>query len=672
MNADGPSPEVIALFNESLELINSQQFQKAYKITLELLQDYPTRDSLLSNAIVSISKTDAVDETLFLTAFENLDQILFEKYFRSLCVALAARQELALQTLLRLLRLNANICSATFISSGKLPIIKPSEPLIDKGDLTVISEHLRFLATSFAEKKLWQDSLHLLDPLFENGLLDVNGLSDYLVLHQRLGRYEDALIIFDAHLSEVSDLPDAVIATYISCAIKSDKSTAANDWLVSVGFEGCAVRTEYRETEILRCNLLTDLGNYAEAELLNDALLLAFPDDSNCWNARASFLLNADRVDEALFAVEQAIGLDRDNAAALYNSASCNALLGNHESAIRDYEIAMNLDGGLDQERATYFLGVAYLRAGQLEQGFKCYEKRRLNWPKIKARVSDVAVNGSEISRVCEMSSCEDFGNVLIIGEQGIGDVLLVLRFVDECVERGIFKSATINYRSKLWPIAQFCFPRLEFINKNKLDRKRRFDCYELLYSVPSVLIDKGVPLDLKRSARSFGGFLPQGFGLTWASTNEKFGDSKNLKLKDLIQVLRRVFGKDILLYNFQHGDDAIAEFNRALIELDGNLDCLNILPFDPANDFLRVAEFCLANKVGVLGGSNTMMHIAGVSGLPGIVVPPQNSRALLWYWSLRDNEGRSKWYPSMKVAPSLEIAEEMLLGWNKDFRGKN
>jgi hypothetical protein len=132
------------------------------------------------------------------------------------------------------------------------------------------------------------------------------------------------------------------------------------------------------------------------------------------------------------------------------------------------------------------------------------------------------------------------------------------------------------------------------------------------------------------------------------------------------------VFGREILLYNFQYGEDATAEFNRALIELDGNLDALNILPFDPTEDFLSVVQFCLANNVGFFGASNTMMHIAGAASLPGIVIPPQNSRALLWYWSLCEKNGRSKWYPSLKVAQSLELAEEMLGSWNSDFRSKN
>jgi len=672
VNTDIPSSDIIDAFNESLSLISNRKFPDAYTIILCLLKEFPTRDSLLSNAVVCVANSETVDEIPLISIIEDLEEMLVERYFPPICTALLKRQELNLQAVLKLLRINAERCCSMFNSAEILPEITASELVIDEHELAGSTKYLRVLSKTYAEKRLWKDALTFLSPAFDHGLLDDSGLSDFFVLHQRLGRYEDAISIFQKYLAGVADLSDSVIAIYVGCAIKGGHSIAAVDWLHSVGFCNDAVRNGYHETEILRCVLYTDLGMWVEAETLSEALLGSFPDNSNCWNAKASFLLKLDRLEEASVAVERSIDLDSQNAAALYNRASCKALLGDHSSAIQDYETAMSMVGGLDPDRATYFLGVAYLRTGRLAEGFKCYEKRAIDWNDIEARLDAVSIPGSKLSRVCETPQRRNFGDVLIVGEQGIGDVLVVLRFVSECVDRGIFKSATINYKPKIWSIAKHCFSNLNFIHKDQLDRQQTFDCYELLYSVPSVLINRGVKLDLKKSSLSFGCFSPKGFGLTWASKNKQFGDLKNLELKDLIQALRRVFGREVQLYNFQHGDAATAEFNMALIELDGNLDALNILPFDPAEDFLSVVEFCRANNVGFFGASNTMMHIAGSASLPGIVIPPQNSRALLWYWSLCEQNCRSKWYPSIKVAQSLEVAEEMLSCWKRDFRGKN
>ena len=142
---------------------------------------------------------------------------------------------------------------------------------------------------------------------------------------------------------------------------------------------------------------------------------------SNLGNA----LRAANRLDEAVKHHFQSITLNRDYGEGFFNLALCLRDLGRIDEAVGCFGRALALNP--DNRRARVELAIALLMRGELSAGFANYEARK-RLPETPAPdFSQPAWDGGPIGGK----------RILLYPEQGLGDVLLFVRFARELKRRG-------------------------------------------------------------------------------------------------------------------------------------------------------------------------------------------------------------------------------------------
>ncbi|MBS0539448.1 MAG: glycosyltransferase family protein [Proteobacteria bacterium] len=142
---------------------------------------------------------------------------------------------------------------------------------------------------------------------------------------------------------------------------------------------------------------------------------------SNLGNA----LRAANRLDEAVKHHFRSIALNRDYGEGFYNLALCLRDLGRLDEAVGCLGRALALNP--DNRRARTELAVTLLMRGDLERGFTAYEARK-RLPETPApEFTQPAWDGGPI----------EGRRILLYPEQGLGDVLLFVRFARELKRRG-------------------------------------------------------------------------------------------------------------------------------------------------------------------------------------------------------------------------------------------
>lgn len=139
-------------------------------------------------------------------------------------------------------------------------------------------------------------------------------------------------------------------------------------------------------------------------------------DFAAAWNQLGTVLKDSGRLEEALTALEKACDLEPQSAALHQNLGLLRYQLRNVDGAIQSLTHALSLDPSMKQ--AHFDLAEALLAAGDFERGWSEYEHR----PHVARAMSGV--------RIPRWSPQRPPGRVAVIAEQGLGDVLLFLRFL--------------------------------------------------------------------------------------------------------------------------------------------------------------------------------------------------------------------------------------------------
>ena len=142
---------------------------------------------------------------------------------------------------------------------------------------------------------------------------------------------------------------------------------------------------------------------------------------SNLGNA----LRAANRLDEAVKHHFRSIALNRDYTEGFFNLALCLRDLGRLDEAVGCLGRALALNP--DNRRARTELAIALLMRGDLEQGFTAYEARKRLPETPTPEFSQPPWDGGPI----------EGKRILLYPEQGLGDVLLFVRFARELKRRG-------------------------------------------------------------------------------------------------------------------------------------------------------------------------------------------------------------------------------------------
>ncbi|MBF0613633.1 MAG: tetratricopeptide repeat protein [Magnetococcales bacterium] len=286
---------------------------------------------------------------------------------------------------------------------------------------------------------------------------------------------------------------------------------------------------------------------------------------------------------------------------------------------------------------ADYHIGLCRLLRGDFQNGWPGYEQR-LHVPAFRHRTLDrPRWQGEELSG----------GRLLILAEQGFGDVIQMVRFVPELVSRFSATQIVLETPQELWSLFQCLTPGVSLFPlgvKLEPGPKDRFVAVASLAGILKIdqerLPGRMPYLAASRKRvddwnRFFGTHRPA-VGVCWAGRASHPQDGSRSCFPEYFSALARIPG--VHLFRMQK------EMDRRWQPLPGteNLFVADLAP--QMSDFAETAAMVAALDL-VITVDTSLAHLAGALQRPVWLLLPHVPD---WRWLL-DGE-HSPWYPSMRL----------------------
>ncbi|MBW4022475.1 MAG: glycosyltransferase family 9 protein [Proteobacteria bacterium] len=345
------------------------------------------------------------------------------------------------------------------------------------------------------------------------------------------------------------------------------------------------------------------------------------------------------RLDDALAAARRAVALQPGDAAALHNEAVIHHERGEIEAGLACSRRAALLKP--DMPGAHFAIAEAQLLRGEYAEGWEEYEWR-FRMPGVPPLMPLVL----QRSRPQWGGRTLGEGRLLLIGDQGFGDVIQFSRYIPWVIAKG--QKAMLATSNEMEPLMRRMFPALPIATN--WDECTSFAAYCPLSGLPRLhgtRIDTippplPFPVDADRAAMwrtKLDLAVPEGLrrvGIVWAGRRSHRNDrNRSMALATLAPPLAQVPG--IALISLQKGDAAaeVASYEGRAPLVDA---ARAITDYEDTVAIIAALDL-------VVTVDTSVAHIAGAMGRPAWVLLPFTSD---WRW-LRDRAD-SPWYPSLRL----------------------
>ncbi|MBJ7549948.1 tetratricopeptide repeat protein [Marinomonas ostreistagni] len=386
---------------------------------------------------------------------------------------------------------------------------------------------------------------------------------------------------------------------------------------LSINIYSCIIKgnieSQLTSALVNRANLLMDLGNFDEAQLDLENLLESNPNQVNALAGMGSTLRSKGQLDQAARYYEQAVKLT--------------------PSAKYHWKLAFH-----------------YLLQGRYEEAWPHFEYRH-------EALNLRQVNPEKLARWNPHH--QTVGSLLILDEQGIGDTLQFLRFVD-ILHRTTNLKVYFAGKAPTLPVLRHVLPAEQVLNWDRIDALASFDFWTPLMSLPMHMginsvqnipkpetdLWKSLPTDRKWANAIHADRKPV-IALCWRGNPDfKADKSRSPGLRPLLTLLDM---KDLHFVSLQINELAIEEIYS--FDIASSIQDLGSIIKE--HDGSLLDTFSLLKQCDYLVTSCTSMaHMAGILGIPTSVMLPVNSD---WRW-LADRPD-SPWYPSVNLIRQKQVS---------------
>ncbi len=360
------------------------------------------------------------------------------------------------------------------------------------------------------------------------------------------------------------------------------------------------------------------------------------------FNLGNCYWLNGE-VEQALQSYKRTVSLDDDWAQAWYMMANCLLTLGRTESALSCYNRV--IDNPKICADASYGKSVALLKLGKWHEGWRLYE-RRIDTP---------ALSAFRNSRRPQWNGERDEKCILMVyGEQGLGDLLMYARFLNEVRQR--VKHIILVCDRSLHRLLESLETGIELVDKDAISGnldQLHFHKKIAIMSLTRVLqiTPDSIPNKLpylnpdEISVRRWKDRLGSekfNVGIVWSGNPEQKDDRFRSCPLDDFGILADVDG--VQFYSIQKRESAEALDINAFPDL---IDVMNEI-----EDFADTAALITAMDL-VICVDTAVSHLAGALGKP--------VWNLLWVghcWRYFENRDDSPWYPSMRLFKQTALGD--------------
>ena len=378
---------------------------------------------------------------------------------------------------------------------------------------------------------------------------------------------------------------------------------------------------------------------YYDSLSLNDKI-------SNTYTLLGDNFLAVGDFENAKINYKKSLKMYPNNKMALNNLASLYYFKGDLKEAEKIYELSIKYNE--NNYDAHYNLAQCQLAHENFNKGWYNYKYRwfanEFDSPKLKINLPEFNLN-------------KEKKNLLLWSEQGLGDQILFLRFLED-LEPYVNK-LFIKIDSRLHEIIKRMYPNIKFLVKNE-----NYFNYNINYQIPigdlgSLFVsdlshitknnnywktDKYLTKQLKNNFKTKKKYI---CGLSWISKNKDIGDKKSINLEILKPVLSI---ENIEFLDLQYNDTSFERdsfFKNSGIKINKIESVDNFNDINGLTSLIDICDF-------VITVSNTNAHISGALGKKTFLLLPKGE-GKLWYWSSKKN--KSNWYPS------VEVIEQSVIG---------
>ena len=352
------------------------------------------------------------------------------------------------------------------------------------------------------------------------------------------------------------------------------------------------------------------------------------------YNSLGIVLKDKMRFDEAALCFQKAIQLNVRFVEPYISLGNVLQAKGLIDEAISCFQKAIQLSP--DNAYANYNLALALLQSGNFREGWKKYEWRR--------GIEGLSYLQTNFSKPLWDGSDMRGGTILLLGEQGFGDIIQFIRYVPFVEQR--------NAR-----VIVCCHKELKSLIQNVDgvqdvviygEQLPEFDVYSPILSLPFIFLamTENIPANMpylkvdRCLAAKWRNIIQSDsanfrVGLVWSGNTK----NANLRYKSCFLNEFSPLAKSgaVTFYSLQKGEAAVQSKHPP--------SGMTLLDYtDGINDFSDTAAFIKSLDL-VISVDTAVAHLAGALGKPVWILLPY---AADWRWML--NREDSPWYPSMRL----------------------
>ena len=318
------------------------------------------------------------------------------------------------------------------------------------------------------------------------------------------------------------------------------------------------------------------------------------------------------------------------NLKAHYNLAVLYFLTDKLEMAEQEFNECLKISP--NNPEANYGLAGVNLKKKNFEMGWEYYKWRLLSDPDKSFGIDD--------SHIKEL---KNISKLLILYEQGIGDVIFYARFLP-ILEKEFSGEIIVFVEKRVSDLLNKVTKKIKYINN--IENIGKFSDYVKInlgtlpkFYIKSIcdiskiknfklnIINKKIENNVLKTNKNI--------GISWISKNKEWGNDKSLSTDDIKQILKQF--SEFNFYNLQYG----LSHNEIKKIKENNSNFIELADIDKTNDILELA-ILIQHLDLVITTSNVTAHISGALGKKTILLLPK-SVGKLWYWV--DEDEKSIWY---------------------------
>jgi Tfp pilus assembly protein PilF len=386
-------------------------------------------------------------------------------------------------------------------------------------------------------------------------------------------------------------------------------------------------------------DVLTLRGLLDEAESCCRKALELKPGYADATNNLATIAKQRERLDVAKAYCVEVLQAAPRHVGALNNLGNIAARQLDYTAAERIYRDALRIDPCNGVTR--FNLATTLLMQGNYDEGFELYESRFEAFQGTFPRSSELEEKIA--SRPRWRGEALGSKRLLLWGEQGLGDCIMMLRYLSQLSGRGVANTVVVCDASLVRLVREMSFVE-HVVTLDRISDLPEFDAHCPMMSLPAAfgsspetIPDRipyvAVPRELIDAWRERLNNARPHVGIAWAGSRTLREDARrSIPLARFLPLL----SQDCVQFISLQKGDASEEWRK--LGRDGGSW------IDACGDFLDTAALMM-NLDLVISVDTAVAHLAGALGRPVWLLNRFGSE---WRWGLEGTATR--WYPSMKI----------------------